>query len=170
MRLTVGSAPVLAATRKAVLIIVLSLLAVATLPVAAHATPPESESLDGTYQDELFAECDGFDVLRNGTFTVVRTTFFGADGEPASLQIHVTRRATLENSVTGTTVRDDAVWTITIDLTADTAAGRGKIENITVPGHGSVRYDIGRWVESAEGVSFAGRTGDDGLCAALAGS
>jgi hypothetical protein len=32
-----------------------------------------------------------------------------------------------------------------------------------------VRYDIGRWVESAEGASFAGRTGD-GLCAALAGS
>ena len=154
---------------KAAIVAVLGLLVVPAAP-ALGATPPETRTITGTYENEVIAECDGFDVVRNGEFTVVRRTFFGSEGEPVRLQIHVTRRAVVQNSVTGKTARDDAVWTLMFDLAGDTLAGSGKFENITVPGYGSVRYDIGHFVESPDGSSSAGRVAesDGALCTSLA--
>jgi hypothetical protein len=172
MRRMLASALSLSLVKKSLIGVAISLPAIAGVATPASAAPPERQTITGTYENDVIAACDGFDVLRNGTFTVVRTTFFGADGEPVRVQIHVTRNAVVANSVTGKTARDDAVWTLVFDLAGGTLSGSGKFENVTVPGHGSARYDIGHFVESTEGESFAGsgRTsaGDEALCAALA--
>lgn len=38
----------------------------------ASTTPPETQTITRTYENEVIAECDGFDVVRNSTWSVIR--------------------------------------------------------------------------------------------------
>jgi hypothetical protein len=76
----------------------------------ASATPPERFSFteSGT---EVFANCDGFDLILAGTATIRGTRFFDESGELVRVIVHVRGEETYTNSVTGKAVVNRAVFT-----------------------------------------------------------
>lgn len=75
----------------------------------ANASAPERFSFteSGT---EVFAHCDGFDLILAGTATVHGARFFDKSGEVVKVIIHVRIEETYTNSVTGKTVVNRGVF------------------------------------------------------------
>ena len=75
----------------------------------ASASPPEHFSFteSGT---EVFAHCDGFDLILAGTATVRGTVFFDKSGEIVKVISHARITETYTNSVTGKTVVNRGVF------------------------------------------------------------
>ena len=75
----------------------------------ASASPPEHFSFteSGT---EVFAHCDGFDLILAGTGTVRGTVFFDKSGEIVKVISHARITETYTNSVTGKTVVNRGVF------------------------------------------------------------
>jgi hypothetical protein len=83
--------------------------AVLSLAAPASARPPEHFSFtqSGT---EVFAHCDGFDLILTTTGTFRGTTVFDNSGEVVKVIIHGRIEETYTNSVTGKTVVNRGVF------------------------------------------------------------
>jgi hypothetical protein len=97
-------------TVRRLLLPLISGCAVLGFAAPASATPPEhfSDTGSGT---EVFAHCDGFDLVLAGTATIRGTRFFDESGEVVRVIIHVRGEETYTNSVTGKAVVNRAVFT-----------------------------------------------------------
>jgi hypothetical protein len=103
--------------------------------------------------------CGTFTGLTEGEFTEQATTFFNGAGDPIRLHFHIPYRSNITNLTTGKTLKDNANYTVTIDLITGVLAVNGVVYNVKDAETGIRIKDIGRLVFDAEGniVFEAGR-------------
>ncbi len=126
------------------------LLLLTFVPVS---TSVAAEPLTFTEQFEVTDVADCGDFLAIDQYLIVGrfTIFFDNEGNEVGLQIHVTIRGTVTNSVTGKSVPDRADVTVFEDFAEGTTTFAGKVYGITVPGEGIAVLTAGKIVFDADG-------------------
>ena len=145
-------------------------LAALTFAAPAAATPPETDVFTRPPgEPEVIGDCDGALVAAQFGFTIRRTLFFDAAGEPVRVRRRIELDGTLTRLDTGTTVAVRGVRVLT--ETADEFKATGSGVHVVVPGFGTVAIEAGIERETAGGHIVHGRRDPltDKLCAALAG-
>jgi hypothetical protein len=124
--------------------------------------------------------CGSFQVLENATFTDTFTLFYDQAGNVTQAVFHIRIVGTLSNSLTGTSVPEEAHYNVTDtfatpgDFSTITATYTGQVFTVTLPGSGLILHDVGTVVFAPDGtITFEGgphQTLDNQvqkLCAAL---
>jgi len=154
--------------------IVLSAILFAIASPSAAAKPPVRETGTVVFSNEVFASCDGFDLISTGVIDFRFTVFFDKSGDPVRLQEKDHLRATMTNSVTGAFFEDNGDWTLVIDLTKETITRHGVDVRWVMPGGGIVVLNAGTvTIDFGGNILFVGGplavtlTDRSAMCAAL---
>lgn len=135
------------------------LLAVALMVApGADASPPITTE-ETSAGDDFIADCGDFDLRDSWTFDEHGKEFLDDQGEVTRIVIHVAGTDTFYNSETGESVTGTINSGETVDFVNGQVTQNGVVARITVPGHGVVFFDVGKYVITfGEGLTFiAGR-------------
>lgn len=119
------------------------------------------------------APCDGFTVVQEFRVTIRVKEWLDDSGDLIRVVANFRWEATVTNSETGFSIRDNASWTDFFDAASGEFAQAGLIWNLNVPGEGIVLLDAGQIIFHPDGtVTVHGphqffESGLDLLCAAL---
>ncbi len=129
---------------------------------------------------DIGVSCGSFQVLESATSTIRFTIFYNQAGNVTQAAFHFRLVGTLSNSVTGTSVPEEAAFTQTFtfatpgDFSTVTLTYTGQVFNVTLPGSGLILHDVGRVVFAPDGtITFEGGPHQElhnqvqKLCAAL---
>jgi hypothetical protein len=130
-------------------------------PMSPPATAPRSEMLTGSSRAPLtetisvpftFADpCpQGFTLVNSGRADIRQTIFFDRLGTPVRTQAHFHLRATIMNTSTGKSLRNNADFTV-FDLVTGVTEVVGKAMILTDRGKGIIVQDAGKITFDAEG-------------------
>jgi hypothetical protein len=129
---------------------------------------------------DIGVSCDSFQVLESATFTDTFTLFYDQTGNVTKAVFHIRIVGTLSNSLTGTSVPEEAHYTQTTtfatpgDFSTRTDTYTGQVYTVTLPGGGLILHDVGKVVLASDGtITFEGGPHQElhnqlqKLCAAL---
>ena len=119
------------------------------LAIAAHATPPKSESFTTTSLDSM--GCSGFDAIIERTFTGRETVYFDRQNNAVRVQVVADMRGSVTNSTTGKTVALRGHIVLVIDPSSGSFTFVGPVFMANAPGAGTVITDTGRIVFDDDG-------------------
>ena len=121
---------------------------------AAQAVPPiVTEGTDAG--DDFITDCGDFDLRDSWTVDWHGKVFLDDQGEPARIVEHVAGSDTFYNSETGESITGTINSGETVDFVNGTVTQNGTVGRITVPGHGVVFFDVGKYViDFEEGLTF----------------
>lgn len=124
----------------------------------ADASPPITTE-ETSAGDDFIADCGDFDLRDSWTFDEHGKEFLDDQGEVTRIVIHVAGSDTFYNSETGESVTGTINSGETVDFVNGQVTQNGVVARITVPGHGVVFFDVGKYVITfGEGLTFiAGR-------------
>lgn len=123
----------------------------------ASARKPERAPINETYSFAL--DCGSFTGLAEGSITGHETVFFDREGNPSRLQAHLRYRATITNTATGKTLKDDSSYSFKVDFVTGVQEVNGRVYDVKDRETGFRIKDVGRLVFDAAGnITFeAGR-------------
>lgn len=129
---------------------------------------------------DIGVSCGSFQVLESATFTDTFTLFYDQTGNVTQAVFHIRIVGILSNSLTGTSVPEEAHYTQTItfatpgDFSTRTDTYTGQVYKVTLPGGGLILHDVGKVVLASDGtITFEGGPHQElhnqlqKLCAAL---
>ena len=122
-------------------------------PAAEAAPPIVTEGTDAG--DDFLTDCGDFDLRDSWTLDWRGKVFLDGQGEPTRIVEHVAGSDTFYNSVTRESVTGTINSGETVDFVDGTVTQNGATGRITVPGHGVVFFDVGKFViDFEEGLTF----------------
>jgi hypothetical protein len=154
-------------------------------PGATCHTTGQGTICQGSYtfsdvNEDLGLSCGSFLALETATAPIRFTVFYNEEGNATQALFHVRLVGTLSNSVTGTSVPEEAHFTETQtfatpgDFSTVTITITGPDFKVTLPGSGLILHDVGRVVFAPDGtITFEGGPHQElhgevqKLCAAL---